>query len=424
MLRWLLLDLNASLRALAVACFDVAAFAGDFEDPADDFRAPLPPEDRLWRHPSELGHAAGLGLDPVAVRRRWLSNPPSKASAWTAGVVGALLATGLVALGTHLATALTAHPGSSAFAAPRSSVIATGPSSGMLGVGLAASIHRTGESITSVTVTRAGHQAHCLGIVVRSDGMVLVPAASITDAKALEVSLSGKPPSLARLVGIDRRSGIAVLHVGGVEGLPVPQIGSPQALSDGSLALAVTAPDGRSFSIGTLTSLDSRMSVGGLALADVVSTDVPATMAPPGSALVDARGDLVGMVEGQQGGTAVAVPSWIVAPVVSQLIADGRVSHGWLGVTGETLPRTEYRPAGVLLTRVVPGSAAGIAGLRSGDLVTSVDFQPVTSVVGLLGHLYGLQGGDEVLVGVERGTTDLFYRVILQSQRPAARVTS
>lgn len=398
------------------------AFAGDFDEPGDDaFGPPLPPEDRLWRHPSELGATAALGLDPVDVRRRWLSSPPSRASAWTAGIVGALLATGLVALGTHLATALTAHPGSPA--APPATVSAAGPAAGQLGTNLVMSIHRTGASVAEVDATTDGRPHHVLGIVVRSDGMILTPAAYVSSASTVQVTLPGTVPSVATLVAVDRRSGLALLHVNGVNGLPVPHLGASGALTGDSFALAVTAPGGGHFAIGTLTSLDTRRTVAGLPLTDVITTDVPAADAPPGSALVDAGGDLVGMVAGSAGGEAVAVPAWVVEPVVDQLLQHGHVTHGWLGITGVSVHRSEFQPAGVRITRVVPGSAAGIAGLRPGDIITSIDFQPVTSIVGLLGHLYGLTGGDEILVGIDRGTTDLFYRVLIQSGRPAAGVT-
>ncbi len=400
----------------------MAAFAGDFEEPGDDaFGAPLPPEDRLWRHPSELGTAAALSLDPVDVRRRWLSSPPSRASAWTAGIVGALLATGLVALGTHLATALTTHSGTDA-APPVTTAVAV-PAAGQLGVGLAASIRRTGASIASVDATTGGRQHHLLGIVVRPDGIVLAPAAYVSGASAVQVTLPGTVPSVASVVAVDRRSGLALLRVNGVTGLPVASLGTSGALTGHSFALAITSPGGGHFAIGTLTRLDTSRSVAGLPLADVVATDVPASDAPPGSALVDASGNLVGMVAGSANGEAVAVPAWVVKPVVTQLLETGRVVHGWLGITGVTATRSEFQPAGVRVTSVAPGSAAGIAGLRAGDLITSVDFQPIESVTGLLGHLYGERGGDEILVGVERGTTDLFYRVLIQSQRPAGPVT-
>lgn len=412
---------------MAVASPSVVAFAGDFEEPAEDgFGAPLPPEDRLWRHPSELGAGGSIALDPVAVRRRWLSSQPSKASAWTAGIVGAILATGLVALGTHLAAAFTTHPeGASApLSQSRAAVPFASPAATAVGPNLAASIRRTGAAVATIEVMRGSVDKHCLGIVVRSDGMVLAPAAYVAGATTLLVTLSDAVPYVATLVATDPRSGLALLHVNGVNHLPVPQLGSAEALTSQSFALAVTSPGGATFSLGTLTAMDTTATVHGARLTDVLETDVPAGKAPPGSALVDTSGALVGMVAGQAGGSAVAVPSWVLGPVVDQLLSGGRVHHGWLGITGQSLVRSGFRPSGVLLTGVVPGSAAGVAGLRVGDIVTSVDFQPVGSITGLLGHLYGVTSGEQVLIGIDRGTTDLFYRVVLQRARPAPSVTS
>ena len=77
--------------------------ADDFDDARDDvsdddWGAPLlPPDDRLWRHPSELGsNAMPISAEALSARRSWMASTPSRAGAWSAGIVGALLATGVV----------------------------------------------------------------------------------------------------------------------------------------------------------------------------------------------------------------------------------------------------------------------------------------------------------------------------------------
>ncbi len=406
----------------------MAAYAGDFDDFSDEefSRPPLPPEDRLWRHPSELG--AGnfqLPLDDVAVRRRWLNHQPSRASAWTAGLVGAILATGLVALGTHLASAFTAH-GTPGAAAAHGSPTATAPAGQVpheagIGANLAASITRVGSSVAMIDVVRDQRDEHCLGLVVRPDGMVVAPASYVRGANTLLVTLADAVPYVARVVASDPASGIAVLHINGATNLPAVQLRSSAALSEQSFALAVTSPGGSDFVLGTLRGLDEVGRVDGSTLTDVLNTDVPAAKAPAGSALIDAGGEVVGIVAGAQDGAAVAVPSWVAGPVVGQLISHHSVEHGSLGVGGRTVLHKGFSPAGVLISHVTPGSAAGIAGLRVGDIITSVDFQPITSIVGLRGHLYGLAAGSEVLIGIERGTSDLFYRAYLQPPPRNAR---
>jgi hypothetical protein len=72
------------------------------EEPASPL---LPPEDRLWRHPSEIAaHGRSLSEEALNARSRWLSSTPTRAGAWSAGVIGAVLATGVVLVGTHLTT--------------------------------------------------------------------------------------------------------------------------------------------------------------------------------------------------------------------------------------------------------------------------------------------------------------------------------
>ena len=84
-------------------------FDESFDD--DDGASPLlPPEDRIWRHPSEIAsQPPALVAEVSAARERWLSRTPTRSGAWSAGVVGAVLATGVVLVGTHL-TVWLGHP--------------------------------------------------------------------------------------------------------------------------------------------------------------------------------------------------------------------------------------------------------------------------------------------------------------------------
>lgn len=393
----------------------MAAFRGDFDEfPDDEFSRPLPPEDRLWRHPSELGAAnMSLPLDPVAVRRRWLNQQPTRASAWTAGLVGAILATGLVALGTHLAGAFTARPVPATTTALPAATSGSPEAPHLAGLGpsLTASIGRVTAAVATIEAIRGGVETRCLGLVVRSDGMIVAPVAAVHGASTVLVTAPESVQEVAHVVAVDGRSGIAVLRVNGTS-LPSVAFDASGSIDAHSLALAVGGNGG--YALGAVQSLDVAAKVGGTQLTDVLRTDIPAIDAPPGSALIDANGTVVGMVAGSLDGTAVAVPSWLAGPVVDQLVTSGTVGHGVLGIRGRTVTQLDFRPAGVELSAVTPGSAAGVAGLRAGDIVTSVDFQRVTSLVGLRGHLYGVAPGQQVLIGIERGTTSLFYRVYLQ----------
>lgn len=405
----------------------MAAFSGDFEEvPEEEFSSrPLPPEDRLWRHPSELGNAnPSIALDPVAVRRRWLASQPSRASAWTAGLVGAILATGLVALGTHLAGAFTGHTTVGAASPPIEGTIGpflprtSTPKSDGLGSALRSSIWQVGEAIAVVDVMHGTTDHRFLALVVRHNGILVAPAAYVRGGTTTLVTLSDNVSYVASVVASDSRSGLAVLRINGATDLPAVKLGSAEAVIPGSFALAITGPGGSTYDLGTVRKLDTQLRVDGRQLADTLLTDLPARSAPPGSAVIDSSGAVVGMVAGSYDGRAVAVPSWVAGPVTSQLLADRAVDHGWLGITGKTVNESGFSPAGVLVQSVVAGSAAGEAGLRVGDIITSVGAQPVDSLVGLLGHLYGVPAGAKLTVGIDRGSTDLFYYVYLQQNPP------
>ncbi len=130
-----------------------------------------------------------------------------------------------------------------------------------------------------------------------------------------------------------------------------------------------------------------------------MATDLPSDAAPPGSVLVGARGDVLGIVTGQLGNEALATPAWIASGVVDQLLASGTVEHGWLGIEGTT---TNAPVRGVTVTLVSPGSAAARAGVRAGDVIVSVAGRRVTSMAQLQGRLYFSPPGSRVRVGVVR----------------------
>ena len=93
----------------------------DFDDVHEDEAAGplLPPDDRLWRHPSELGqNGQQVSAEALSARRSWMASTPSRAGAWSAGIVGAVLATGVVLVGGHLTHLLSPAPAKFAMTRP------------------------------------------------------------------------------------------------------------------------------------------------------------------------------------------------------------------------------------------------------------------------------------------------------------------
>ncbi len=406
----------------------MAAYADDYEDSSDEEPAsrPLPAEDRLWRHPSELGrYGTGPLLDPAAVRRHWLASQPSRASAWTAGLVGALLATGLVALGTHLASAITerfsppgdAASGSTGGRAGGSAV--PGRPADEIGATLAAEIASAGRAVVYLDISRGTTQLRCLGVGVRPDGMILAPAEDVAGATSVMVMLPDGTYYVGDVVGTDlavrsASSGLALVHINGVSDLPVASLASQAPPGPRAIAVALQDPGGASFTVGSLRTSGATTATGQTILVDALETDLSTSDAPPGSALLGANGQLIGIVTGSVGGRALATPAWVAASVAAQLATRGSVSHGWLGIEGVT---ELGPPRGVQVTSVSPGSAAQRSGVQTGDEIVSVDGHPVASMTDLQGMLYFSPPGTRLSVGIVRDGQERVLEAVLGGQQ-------
>ncbi len=387
---------------------------GDFGEHFDEDPHPplLPPDDRLWRHPSEVGasHTA-VPLDPVAVRRRWLLSHPSRRSALTAGVVGALLATGVVALGTHLADSMegTGLAQLKGAAEIRATTAITTSASRELSPTLVSNVTRVSDAMAFVDASYGATRTRVLGLVVRSDGMILVPASRVTGAATLIVTLANGDVYVGNLVGADAPSDLAIVHINGAAGLATVTL-SADPMSQGSFALAVTTPGGTAFSLGTVRDLTSSPRIGGHRLLGEITTDLSATAGPPGSPLLGSTGLVEGIVTASTAAGAVVAPSWLAAPVAAELMTAGRVTHGWLGLEGVT---ARGNPAGVRVTSVATGSAVARAGVEPGDVIVSLDRTSVTSLTELQARLYVLQAGIRVSIGVVHDAVRSVHSVVL-----------
>jgi S1-C subfamily serine protease len=391
------------------------AFADDFSDgPEEDPSPPLlPREDRIWRHPSELGAAEQpFVLDPALVRRRWLAHQPTRASAWTAGLVGALLATGLVVLGTHLAAAFTSAQRSSdlgtASAPPVAgegsapvSTVAFGPSELPVSDSVSAMIDRVAAATATIETSSNGRDGFADALVLSSGGDLVAPLSALDGATSVLVTPPGDATYVGNVVAIDENAGIAVIHVRDATGLRTAPFAASTPAS-GDLVFALGDAGGPLAWGATVLSVDGNSGHAGWPVA--LAADVPAGRALPGTPLVDSGGRVVAIVTGSAKVGVTAVPAWLAAPVAERLAATGRAAHGWLGLVCSNAFR-HGRPVGALVQQVV--GAPSIGALRPNDIVTSIDGTPVTSYLGLESRLYALAPGAPVELGVTRGAEKL-----------------
>ena len=360
----------------------------------------LPPEDRLWRHPSETGQTPALR----AAERR---EPRLLTVALLGGVVGALLASGLFFL--------LSDPGGGSKTAVQS--LAT-PVSVLRRVEGAVDVARVAEraspGVVQVTAVSAAGVTTASGVVVRSDGIIITNAHVVAGARSVDVTLSDGRTLPARFRGADPDTDIAALTVT-ADDLEVATLGSATLLKVGNPAVAVGASGGIAGSPSVTSGIVSALGTsakarGGAVLFDLIQIDAPLLPGTTGGPLVDDTGSVIGITtaspENASGSVGFAVPIDIARLVAESLVQTGSVVRVWLGIEGHEIDGTTARSmdidGGVVVRRVVGKSPASTAGLAAGDVIVAVDGRPTTTMTALVVMLRTREPGDDVELSLTR----------------------
>jgi len=379
------------------------------DDADDDGRPsgpPLPPDDRLWRHPSELAAAPAPGLTrgETASGRR----PRAWPLAMAAALGGAAVATGaLAATGALTGDVVERHVIEKVAVTP---VVSSpmGPSAPEM----TALIDQMAPSVVRLRVDRDGTTTDASGVVFRDDGVLLTGARVVDGATAIEVLLADGRRFDGRLVGADPLTDVAVVDIDATQ-LPVAVLATSRPLEVGEATVAVGAPSAPGAeplaASGMVTGLDRSLRTDdGSTLHGLIELHNHARGELAGGPLVDAAGAVVGITTAPAGdeGVGHAVPVELARRVAAQLLAHGHAVHGWLGIEGADLP-AEDRTAlglagGALVEGVVTGSPAEQAGLATGDVITDIDGAEVRSIAALIVALRRCDPGDELVVGYRR----------------------
>lgn len=379
------------------------------DDDGDDDVAPagppLPPDDRLWRHPSELrDHGLGGGaalVTPTAAR-------PERSAAWTqallAGLVGAALATAVIAATGSFSPGVVERPVIEKVAV--TPVVSSPMLSGQRDV--VAVAERLSPSIVRLDVVRDDGTATGSGVIFRDDGMLLTSAHVVAGATTISVILTDGRRVDGTLVGLDTVTDVAVVDLEG-HGFPVAVLGTAEGLEAGAAAIAIGSPlgleGGPSVTTGVVSAVGRRVeALDGEPLHGMIQTDAPIAEGSSGGALVDPSGAVIGItsaVAADAGGRfGFATPIDLAHRVADQLIRSGRMVHGWLGVEGSDLAADHARSAGLSGGAVVhgvrDGSPAASAGLAEGDVIVAVDDRSVTSISSLVVQLRAHAPGESV----------------------------
>ena len=231
------------------------------------------------------------------------------------------------------------------------------------------------------------------GVIISPDGYALTNNHVVRGAGSIEGVLHDGSIASAEVVGADADTDLALLRLSG-KGHEAAELGDSDALRVGELAIAMGNPLGlqATVTVGVVSALRRTLrGESGRLIEDVIQTDAALNPGNSGGALIDAHGGVVGIntaIIGGAQGLCFAVPSSTAKLVIPELMRDGRVARGWLGIAGQTqdLSRPLVRrlgldaESGVLVVAVSSGGPGEAAGLEEGDVVLRLDGVATPSV--------------------------------------------
>ena len=267
------------------------------------------------------------------------------------------------------------------------------------------------------------------GVIVSSAGYILTNHHVVEAADEIEVALPDGKKLLAKLVGNDPETDLAVLRVSAGK-LPAITLGQSDNLRVGDVVLAIGNP----FGVGqTVTSgIVSALGRSGLHIntfENFIQTDAAINPGNSGGALVDGRGNLVGIntaIYSRSGGSmgiGFAIPVSTAKMVMEQIIRSGTVTRGWIGVEvqeitpalAESFKLAEAR--GAIIAGVLRGGPADKAGVKPGDVLTAINGAPVSDPTGMLNQVAALQPGSSAQMKLRRQAQTLELAVTV-GRRP------
>jgi len=253
------------------------------------------------------------------------------------------------------------------------------------------------------------------GVIISPDGYALTNNHVVRGAERIEAMLHDGAVVRAEVVGTDPDTDLALLRLAGAN-LAAAALGDSDALRVGELAIAIGNPLGLQATVtaGVLSALRRTLrGEGGRLIEDVIQTDAALNPGNSGGALVDAGGRVIGIntaIIGGAQGICFAVPINTAKRIVPELMRNGRVARGWLGLAAQTqgLSKALVRrldlaaESGVLVVTVVGGGPADRAGLRAGDVVLAIDGRATPGVDAIHRVLDGFADRRRVAVSVLR----------------------
>lgn len=255
------------------------------------------------------------------------------------------------------------------------------------------------------------------GVLVSADGSILTNHHVVDGAEKIKVLMSDNKSYDAKIVGSDQPSDLAVLKVEGTN-LPFLNLGNSDSVRVGDIVLAIGNPlgIGQTVTAGIISAKGRRTGLSDGSFEDFLQTDAPINRGNSGGALVNLNGELIGInsqiLSGGAGGgnigIAFSIPSNMAKSVMDQLIKDGKVRRGMLGVniqniTDELAKSLDLEQrSGVIVSNVRAGSSAEKAGVKRNDLIIAINGEKIDDSNVLRNKVAGSTPGTEIKITVMR----------------------
>ena len=273
-------------------------------------------------------------------------------------------------------------------------------------------------------------------MIVDAGGTIVTNQHVIAGADSIRVQLADGRIADAKIVGQDPDTDIAILDLD-IGNLPIMPLGRSDTLRVGDIVLAIGNPYGLSQTVTQgIVSATGRGQLGLATFENFIQTDAAINLGNSGGALIDARGELVGIntavlnrAYGGPEGIGFAIPVNLVRGVTEQILAHGHVVRGWLGFVPQDLSDEQAAQlgiaagGGVTVVNILVRSPAYEAGVRPGDLITALGGGAVKSAQDLVSRVAELRPGTDVEVAGRHGNEPFTLRlkVIERPTQAAAR---
>jgi serine protease DegQ len=262
------------------------------------------------------------------------------------------------------------------------------------------------------------------GVIVSHDGYILTNHHVVEAADEIEVALADGRTARGHIIGSDPDTDLAVIKVDLGNNLPAITFGQSDQAHVGDIVLAVGNPFGvgQTVTMGIVSAL-KRSHLGLSTFENFIQTDAAINPGNSGGALVDVEGNLLGInsaiysPNGGSLGIGFAIPTSTAKKVMEQIIQNGSVTRGWVGIavqelTPELAESFKLKDTqGVLIAEVVRGSPADKSGIKAGDILVSIDGKPLADSTAMLETISALQPGKIAALMLLRSQSEITIQV-------------